>query len=72
MHSRKKINERLYKLLVDLENNLKDNVNTINSISLIADNILYIDLTNKNSKGFFIPAPETRRKKKINILDNII
>jgi hypothetical protein len=51
---KKKINERLYKLLVDLENknNIKnkDNVNIINSIILIADNITYINLTNDDIK----------------------
>jgi hypothetical protein len=51
---KKKLNDRLYKLLIDLENknNLKnkDNVNMINNIILIADNITYIDLTNEDIK----------------------
>jgi hypothetical protein len=51
---KKKLNDRLYKLLIDLENknNLKnkDNINMINSIILIADNITYIDLSSDDIK----------------------
>ncbi len=50
---KKKLNDRLYKLLIDLENknNLKQNsIKMINSIILIAESIIYIDLTNDDIK----------------------
>jgi hypothetical protein len=50
---KKKLNDRLYKLLIDLENknNIKQNsIKMINNIILIADNITYIDLSNNDIK----------------------